>query len=307
MLIVIALGGNALLRSGEPLTAKNQLQNVKRAAAQIAKLAENNQLVITHGNGPQVGLLALQANADPAVEPYPLDVLGAETEGMIGYWLEQEIANLLPASRPVVTCLTRVEVRQNDPAFAHPTKPIGPFYTKAQAERIIQEQHWTVVPIGDKYRRVVASPQPQRILAVAPILWMLEHNAVVIAAGGGGIPVTVNQEDGLRRGVEAVIDKDLCSSLLAQEIAADGLLIATDVDAVYRDWGKSTQCPIREISTAELKSMNFPPGSMAPKVAAACQFAEVTHKPAMIGSIDQIGDILQGLAGTMIKFAGANY
>ena len=162
---------------------------------------------------------------------------------MIGYWLEQEIANLLPASRSVATCLTRVEVNSDDPAFTHPTKPIGPFYSKEQAERIVQGRHWTIVPVGEKYRRVVPSPQPQRIVAVAPILWMLERHAVVIAAGGGGIPVVVDKMSGLRSGVEAVIDKDLCSSLLAKEIAADCLLIATDVDGVYHDWGKSTQTP----------------------------------------------------------------
>ena len=280
MLIVVALGGNALLRKGEALTAKNQLNNVKQAAAQIAKLAEGNQLVITHGNGPQVGLLALQS------EPYPLDVLGAETEGMIGYWLEQEIANLLPASRKIATFLTRVEVNLDDPAFNHPTKPIGPLYSKDQAERVAQEKHWTMVSVGEGYRRVVPSPQPQRIVEIAPILWMLERNAVVIAAGGGGIPVSVGKENGLRSGVEAVIDKDLCSSLLAREIEADYLLIGTDVDGVYRDWGKPTQSLIREISPAELGAMDFPPGSMAPKVKAACQFVEKTQKPAVIGSID---------------------
>jgi carbamate kinase len=294
MLIVVALGGNALLRKGEALTAENQLNNVKHAAAQIAKLAEGNQLVITHGNGPQVGLLALQSNQ-------PLDVLGAETEGMIGYWLEQEIANLLPASRRIATFLTRVEVDLDDPAFTHPTKPIGPLYSKDQADQIAQEKHWTMVSVEQGYRRVVPSPQPQRIVEIAPILWMLEHNAVVIAAGGGGIPVSVSKENGLRSGVEAVIDKDLCSSLLAREIKADYLLIGTDVNGVYRDWGKSTQSLIREISPVELNAMNFPPGSMAPKVKAACQFVEKTQKPAVIGSIDRIDDMLRGLAGTVIS------
>lgn len=300
MRIVIALGGNALLRRGESLSAENQLDNIKRAAAQIAKLAPSNQLVVTHGNGPQVGLLALQANAYKPIAPYPLDVLGAETEGMIGYLLEQEIANLLPESRIVATLLTRVEVDSHDPAFNHPTKPIGPVYSQEEAEHVQKEKQWIMVAEEKGYRRVVASPQPQRIIEIAPILWLLERDAIVIAAGGGGIPVVVAKNSHTRSGVEAVIDKDLCSSLLAKEIAADCLLIGTDVDAVYLDWRKPTQRPIRKISAAELKSMNFPAGSMGPKVKAACQFVEATQKPAVIGALDQINDMLRGLAGTLV-------
>jgi carbamate kinase len=297
--IVIALGGNALLQRGEPLTAENQLNNIKRAAAQIVKLAPGNQLVITHGNGPQVGLLALQANAYNPIPPYPLDVLDAETEGMIGYLLEQEITNLLPTSRAVATLLTRVEVNLNDPAFAHPTKPIGPLYSKKEAERMAKEKQWAITLDGTGYRRVVASPKPKKILGIAPIRWLLEHNAVVIAAGGGGIPVGRRDKSGYI-GVEAVIDKDLCSAVLATEIQADCLLIGTDVEAIYLDWGKSTQRPIQKITSTELKRISFPEGSMGPKVEAACQFVETTQKPAVVGSLNQLDDMLSGFAGTRI-------
>ena len=301
MRIVVALGGNALLRRGEPLTAQNQLDNIKHAAAQIAKLAINNQVVITHGNGPQVGLLALQANAYKPIEPYPFDVLVAQTEGMIGYLLEQEIANLLPESTVIATLLTRIEVNQNDPAFTAPTKPIGPVYSKEEAERLIKEKGWTIVlEEGGGYRRVVPSPQPKRIIEVDPILLLLEHNAIVIAAGGGGIPVIKMGNSGVHVGVEAVIDKDLSSALLASDINADCLLIATDVEAVYLDWGKATERPIRETSPAKLSAISFHAGSMAPKIKAACQFVEMTQKVAVIGALEQIEQMMQGLAGTRI-------
>ncbi len=302
MRIVIALGGNALLRRGEPLTAENQLNNIKRAAAQIVKLAPGNQLVIIHGNGPQVGLLSLQANAYKSISPYPLDVLDAETEGMIGYLLEQEITNLLPASRTVVTLLTRVEVDLTDPAFAHPTKPIGPFYSKEEAKRMAEEKGWIITLDGTNYRRVVASPKPKKILGVSPIRWLLEHDAIVIAAGGGGIPVA-RQEGAIEyAGVEAVIDKDLCSAVVAKEINADCLLIGTDVEAIYLDWGKTTQRPIQKITSAELKRISFPEGSMGPKAEAAWQFVEATQKTAVIGALEQLEGMLKGFAGTRIIY-----
>lgn len=300
MRIVIALGGNALLRRGEPLTAENQLENIKHAAQQIVKLAKDNQLIITHGNGPQVGLLALQNAAYSTVKPYPLDILSAETEGMIGYLLEQEITNLLPPKRVVTTLLTRVEVDPNDPAFSHPHKFIGPMYTKDEANGIATEKGWSVSPDGEGYRRVVPSPQPKKILSIDPILWLLEHNAIVIAAGGGGIPVMYSEKDQTHIGIEAVIDKDLCSAKLAAEVAADCLLIGTDVDAVYLDWGKSTQQPIRNISTTQLKTINFPDGSMGPKIKAACEFVDLTRKTAVIGTLTQLDQMLQGSAGTNI-------
>jgi carbamate kinase len=300
MRIVVALGGNALLRRGELMSAANQLRNVKKAAEQIAKIANNNQLVITHGNGPQVGLLALQSNADQKTEPYPLDVLGAETEGMIGYLLEQEIANRLPSSRAILACLTRVEVDEKDPAFANPSKPIGPFYSAAEAQQIAQSKHWFMAVDGDKFRRAVPSPKPKKILEIEPILWMLERNAVVIAAGGGGIPVLA-QSNGVHAGVEAVIDKDLCSSLLAREIKADLLIICTDVDGVYLDWGKATQKLLTRTNPNDLKKIKFAAGSMAPKVQAACEFVEASGKSALIGSIDHIEAILAGTSGTRIE------
>ena len=301
MRIVIALGGNALLRRGEPPTAENLLANIKLAAAEIVKLAPGNQLIITHGNGPQVGLLALQNDAYKDIPPYPLDILGAETQGMIGYLLEQEIANLLPTSRVVTTLLTRVEVDQYDPAFAKPTKPIGPVYSKEEAQRMAKEMQWAIAEDGAGYRRVVASPCPQRILGIEPILWSLEHNAIVIAAGGGGVPVIIAKNGHQRSGVEAVIDKDVCSALLAKVIAADCLLIGTDVEAVYHDWGKVNQQPILEISPNELKKTSFPVGSMGPKVEAACQFVEATQKIAVIGALGQLQNMLKGLAGTRIR------
>ena len=230
MRLVIALGGNALLRRGQPLTADNQLENIRRAAAQLARVAASHELVLTHGNGPQVGLLALQSAAYTAVESYPLDVLGAQTDGMIGYLLEQELANLLP-SRTVTTLLTRVEVDPKDPAFSKPTKPIGPIYTQDESKRVAAEKHWTMAPDGDNFRRVVPSPQPLRVLGLEPIRWLLEKGALVIAAGGGGIPVVRGIDGNSLQGVEAVIDKDLCSGVLAHELKADCLLIATDVSA----------------------------------------------------------------------------
>lgn len=306
MRLVIALGGNALLRRGEALSAENQLANVRRAAEQIARVASSNELVVTHGNGPQVGLLALQAAAYAPVEAYPLDVLGAETEGMIGYLLEQELANRLPTSRQVATLLTRVEVDPADPAFAHPSKPIGPVYTPGRAEEIGAARRWAMAPDGQGYRRVVASPAPLRVLGLEPIQWLLERGAVVIAAGGGGIPVARGGDQGAGRsdalhGVEAVIDKDLCSALLARQLQADCLVIATDVPAVYADWGQPTQRALGTLTPAELSRHVFAAGSMAPKVAAASAFVQTTGRRAVIGSLERIEAMLAGEAGTQIR------
>jgi carbamate kinase len=300
MRILIALGGNALLRRGEPMTMAHQLANIRRAASQIARLANGNQLIVAHGNGPQVGLLALQAAAAGGANAAPLDVLDAESEGMIGYLLEQELANALPAQRQVATLLTRVEVDPGDPAFLHPTKPIGPLYTEADAERLAIAHGWAVAQDGNGFRRVVASPKPQRIVGLQPIRWLLDHDVVVIAAGGGGIPVTLATDGQTRSGVEAVIDKDLCSALLAADVDADLLLIATDVDAVYADWHTPCERVLREMSVAGLRSMSFPEGSMGPKVEAACDFVSRTGKPAVIGSLDRIEEMANGTAGTRI-------
>ncbi|NWC45708.1 carbamate kinase [Pseudomonas edaphica] len=302
MRIVVALGGNALLRRGEPMTADNQRANIRIATEQIAKIHPGNELVIAHGNGPQVGLLSLQAAAYTQVSPYPLDVLGAETEGMIGYIIEQELGNLLDFEVPFATLLTQVEVDAKDPAFQNPTKPIGPVYSKAEAEKLAAEKGWAIAPDGDKYRRVVASPSPKRIFEIRPIKWLLEKRAIVICAGGGGIP-TMYGEDGTLRGIEAVIDKDLCSSLLASQLDADLLVIATDVNAAFIDFGKPTQKAIGQAHPDDMEKLGFAAGSMGPKVQAACEFARQTGKTAVIGSLSDIEAIVQGSAGTRISTA----
>jgi carbamate kinase len=304
MKLVIALGGNALLRRGQVLSAENQMENIRRAASQLARVAQAHDLVLTHGNGPQVGLLALQAAAYTAVEAYPLDVLGAQTEGMIGYLLEQELSNLLPPTRSVTTLLTRVEVDPRDPAFAHPTKPIGPMYTAEQAARVAAEKHWAMAPDGSGSRRVVASPKPLRVLGLDAIGWLLEHRALVIAAGGGGIPVVRGDDGHSLHGVDAVIDKDLCSSLLARDLHADVLVIVTDVAAVYLDWGQPGQRAIGQVTPQALAQLSFAAGSMGPKVEAACAFTLATGQRAVIGSLEQIEDMLAGHAGTQVSVAG---
>jgi carbamate kinase len=302
--LVVALGGNALLKRGQPLTAENQLENIRVAATQLARVAEGNQLVVTHGNGPQVGLLALQAAAYDAADVFPLDVLGAQTDGMIGYLLEQELANRLPVSRRVATLLTRVEVDPGDAAFQHPSKPIGPVYTEQQAKDIAQARHLTVGRDGSSMRRLVASPQPRRVLGFDSIRLLLEHGTLVIAAGGGGIPVAAGVDGRSLQGVDAVIDKDLCSGLLAQQLEADCLVIATDVAAVFLDWGLPQQRALQKVTPQSLARHVFAQGSMGPKVQAACGFVLATGRRAVIGSLDQIDDMLAGRAGTQVCVDG---
>ena len=300
MRIVVALGGNALLRRGEPPTAAVQRRNVRFAAEALAPVAKAHQLVITHGNGPQVGLLALQAAAYEDGRPYPLDVLGAQTEGMIGYMIEQELGNLLPVERPLATILTMVEVDPDDPAFQNPTKPIGPVYTEDEARRLATDRGWTVAPDGDRWRRVVPSPLPKRVFEIRPVRWLLEHNVIVICSGGGGIPTAYDDQRKLH-GVEAVIDKDRASALLAEEVGADCLILATDVDAVYHGWGTPAERPIVHASPGDLRRADFPIGSMGPKVEAACTFVENTGRRATIGALADIAKMLAGEAGTLIE------
>jgi len=305
MRVVVALGGNALLRRGQPLTAENQRTNARVACRALAPLALEHELVISHGNGPQVGLLALEGAAYTEVEAYPLDLLGAQTEGMIGYVIQQELGNELPAGVRLASLLTLIEVDATDPAFTNPTKPIGPMYSQDEADALAAEKGWTFKPDADGFRRVVPSPQPQRIYGLEPVRWLLEHDCVVICAGGGGIPVMHTDEPvpaGRRLvGIEAVIDKDLASALLAVELDADALVIATDVDAVYADWGTPEQHAIRHASPAELADGGFAEGSMGPKVKAACLFAEQTGRRAVIGSTEDIQALLAGEAGTTIQ------
>lgn len=305
MRIVVALGGNALLRRGEPMTGDAQRANVRIAAAALAKIQPGNELLITHGNGPQVGLLALQGEAYNPNETFPLDVLGAETEGMIGYMIEQELGNLLPFEVPFATILTMVEVDREDPGFANPTKFIGPVYDETDAVRLKAERGWAMKQDGDKWRRVVASPEPKRIFETRPIEWLLQKGAVVIAAGGGGIP-TVYTPGRKLVGIEAVIDKDLCTELLARQLDADVFIMATDAAAVYTDWGKPTAKAFRRASPKAMSAYSFPAGSMGPKVAAACRFAERTGKRAAIGALEDLDAILRGDAGTTLDPTSAS-
>ncbi len=299
MRVVIALGGNALLRRGQALTAENQRENVQIAAKAMAPIAAEHELVISHGNGPQVGLLALQGAAYKPDEAYPLDVLGAQTEGMIGYMIEQELGNLLPFEVPFATILTMIEVDAADPAFKDPTKFIGPVYDEATARKFADEKGWAIRQDGDKWRRVVASPQPRRIFEIRPIQWLLEKKTIVICAGGGGIP-TVYDADRNLHGIEAVIDKDFASELLARDLGADLFIMATDADAVYSDWGTPEQRAIRSAAPEAMRDFDFPAGSMGPKVDAACQFAERTGKAAAIGALADLPAIVEGRAGTTI-------
>jgi carbamate kinase len=295
--VVVALGGNALLRRGEPLEADIQRKNIATAAKTIAQIAQEYNVVLVHGNGPQVGLLALQNSAYTEVAPYPLDVLGAESQGMIGYMLIQELKNLMP-SRNVTALLTQVQVDAKDPAFANPTKYIGPVYSEAEARALAAEKQWSVKADGKFFRRVVPSPLPQRIVEGDAIETLIAQGHLIICTGGGGIPVTW---DGERlTGVEAVIDKDMSAAYLAKQIKADALLILTDADAVYLDWGKPTQHPLRTTSPDDLAGIPFDAGSMGPKIEASCEFVRATQGRVGIGCLEDGLAILKGEAGTSI-------
>lgn len=298
MLIVAALGGNALLRRGERLEAEIARRNAKVAAESLALVAREQKLVITHGNGPQIGLIALQNEAYTDVAGYPVDVLGAESDGMIGYLLEQELGNALP-ERHVASLLTQTVVDPLDPAFAHPTKPIGPVYDSDTAQRLAAARGWSIAPDGAGWRRVVASPAPRSIVELSTIEFLVEHDVLVVCAGGGGIPVALDRY-GARHGVEAVVDKDLAAALLAEQLGADLLVLLTDVAAVELDWGTPNARALREITAHELREHQFAPGSMAPKIAAATSFVTHTGLPAAIGALSDAASVVHGTAGTRI-------
>jgi carbamate kinase len=295
---VVALGGNALLRRGAPLEAENQARAARAAAGRLARVAASHQLVVTHGNGPQVGLLALMSDAYKEAAPYPLDVLGSETEGQIGYVLELALSNAIP-DQETVAVLTRVVVDGDDPAFSAPSKFIGPVYSESEARTLAEQHGWTVKADGERWRRVVASPLPQRIVQLDAIERLIDAGFLVVCTGGGGIPVVENR-DGRQRGVEAVIDKDLASALLASDLRVDTLVLATDVDAVYDGYGTPEQQPIGHATPTSLRTREFAAGSMGPKVAAVCRFVERTGGRGVIGSLEQIDELFSGRAGTQV-------
>jgi carbamate kinase len=299
MLVVIALGGNALLRRGQPLDATVQRANAKVAAEVIAEIARDHQVVLTHGNGPQVGLLALQNDAYEKTRPYPLDILDAESEGMVGYVLEQELGQRIPPSR-LATLLTQVVVDRNDPAFAHPTKPVGPTYGWDEADRLAKARGWTIAQDGRRWRRIVPSPEPRRIVELRAIQLLVDAGLVVICAGGGGVPVVQLAHMGTH-GVEAVIDKDLSAALLATQLGADALLLLTDVDAVYDGWATPEARAIRSTSVSELRALDTPAGSMGPKVEAVCRFVESGGRLAAIGALHDATEMLAGQRGTVLR------
>jgi carbamate kinase len=299
--IVIALGGNALLRRSDPMTTEVQRKNIEIAAQAIAPLAAEHSIVVVHGNGPQVGLLSLQADAYRGAEPYPLDVLDAGTQGMIGYLIQQELRSLLPPECQVTTLLTMILVDPDDPAFGNPTKFVGPVYPKQDADQLAGEKGWSFRQDGESWRRVVPSPKPRTIVEIQPITWLLDRGAVVICAGGGGIP-TMHPAGGgpAILGVEAVIDKDLAGELLARDVGADLFLMATDVDGVYLDWGTPQARRLGQVSASKLADHPFAAGSMGPKVKAAVSFAGTTGKRAAIGALEDITAIVAGTAGTNV-------
>jgi carbamate kinase len=300
MRVVVALGGNALLRRGQELSAENQRDNIRKAAEQLAAIHENHELVIAHGNGPQVGLAALMDAAYTDVGPYPLDVLGAKTVGMIGYIIEQELGNIIPFEDHIVTVLTQILVDQDDPAFQNPTKPVGPVYSKEEAEKLQTEESWTMAPDGEYFRKVVPSPLPQRIIEISAIRTLVDNGYVVICAGGGGIPVAYDENRKLF-GVEAVIDKDLASGLLAKDLDADMFVMLTDVAKVFVDFGTENQRAIRAAHPDALEALDFAAGSMGPKVLGACQFVRETGHRSAIGRLSELTAIMTGEAGTLIS------
>ncbi|MFS8102576.1 carbamate kinase [Lentzea alba] len=298
MRIVVALGGNALLMRGERADASVQLHHVEAAARALAPLAAEHELVVCHGNGPQIGLLALESEADPSLtRPYPLDTLGAETQGMIGYWLAQSLRNA-GVRKPVLAVVTQTVVDAADPAFSAPTKFIGPVYDRGQADRLAARNGWTMAADGPHWRRVVPSPEPLRLVEQESIEQLVSGGTIVVCAGGGGAPVV---DDGRLRGVEAVVDKDLSSAQLAIALKADRLLLLTDVSAVMTDFGLPDAEPLRHLDVAEIEQLTFPTGSMGPKIEACRRFVLATGSTAAIGALTDAEALLLGEAGTTIS------
>jgi carbamate kinase len=300
MRIVVALGGNALLERGETPDAEIQQRHVERAADALAPLCRDHEVVITHGNGPQVGVLALESDSDHALSHgYPLDVIGAETQGMIGYWLLQSLENAVPEKK-FVSLVCQTVVSEQDPSFADPSKFVGEVYSEAEAKRLAAERGWQIRADGKAWRRVVPSPLPSELVELPVIQELLDEGVVAICAGGGGIPV-VRGADGRLHGIEAVIDKDRTAALLAEHVGADALVLLTDVAAVEIGYGTPDARPIRRTTPAELRSISFPAGSMGPKIEAVCSFVSATDGFAGIGRLGDALAILTGDAGTRIE------
>lgn len=300
MRVVVALGGNALLQRGQVMSAGNQRENIRVAAVQLAEIHKNHELIIAHGNGPQVGLAALMDAAYTEIEPYPLDVLGAETIGMIGYVIEQELGNVIPYEDNIVTVLTQVLVDPDDPAFHDPSKPVGPAYDKAEAQRLQKEKGWAMAADGPFFRKVVPSPLPQRIIEINAIRLLVDHGIVVICAGGGGIPTAYDNDHKLY-GVEAVIDKDLAAGLLSRELGAEMFVMLTDVACVYAGFGTPQQRAIRAAHPDAIEDLDFAAGSMGPKIRGACKFVRETGHSSAIGQLAALMEIMSGNAGTLIS------
>ncbi|MFZ3511559.1 carbamate kinase [Vibrio harveyi] len=297
-IIVVAVGGNALLQRGEVMSCENQQKSIAQTATSLAELSKNYRLVIVHGNGPQVGLLSLQNNAYKDCPPYPFDVLGAETQGMIGYLIQQGL-NAAIEDRYTTTILTRIVVDENDPAVADPSKFIGPVYTEEQAKQLAEANHWVVKPDGSHWRRVVPSPKPQEILEIKAIKDLLEKEHLIICGGGGGAPVI--EKDGAYVGFEAVIDKDMTAALIAEQIGAEHLLILTDGSHVCLNWGTPQEQKLENVTIEQMKQYSFPAGSMGPKVDACCQFVEKTGQSGHIGDLSFALEIIEGKSGTHIQ------
>lgn len=300
MKLVVGLGGHALLRRDEEPTAANQLANITRSARILAPIVRDHSVLLTHGNGPQIGLLALREAAVAPESAQPLDVLGAQTEGLIGHLLAQEFRTHLP-DVDLAVVLTQVRVDPDDPAFERPTKPIGPTYEASEARRLEEARGWDMVDDGDGWRRAVASPAPLELLELSSIRRLRAAGTFVICAGGGGIPVA-RDDDGRIRGLEAVVDKDAASALLAGALETDLLLLLTDVDALYRDFGTPEQRPVERIGAAEALAWaeDLPEGSIGPKLRAAAAFVAVSGQEAAIGSMEDVETILRGERGTRI-------